>query len=111
MQDPFRTFNRSPEVIRLAEMMYVRYPLSLRQIEDFLFERGIDIWHETAWFRWNRFGSRRRSEIDATKLDSDTMVKYGQWAAQKDRTRCPFSDEVYWGAFYLTGVLELSSYQ
>ena len=34
MQNPFRYFNSSPEVIRLAVMMYVRYPLSLRQVED-----------------------------------------------------------------------------
>ena len=36
--------------------MYVRYPLSLRQVEDLLFERGIDICHETVRFWWNRFG-------------------------------------------------------
>ena len=47
MHDPFRYFNSSPEVIRLAVMMYVRSPLSLRQIEDRLCERGIDICHET----------------------------------------------------------------
>ena len=41
MQNPFRYFNASPEVIRLAVMMYVRYPLSLRQVEDLLFERGV----------------------------------------------------------------------
>ena len=45
--NPFRYFKTSPEVIRLAVMMYVRYPLSLRQVEDILFERGIDISHET----------------------------------------------------------------
>ena len=56
MQNPFRYFNSSPEVIRLAMMMYIRYPLSLRQIEDLLFERGIDIRHETVRFWWNRFG-------------------------------------------------------
>ncbi len=28
-------------------MMYVKYPLSLRNCEDLLFERGIDICHET----------------------------------------------------------------
>ena len=39
MKNPFRYFNSSPEVIRLAVMMYVRYPLSLRQVEDLLFER------------------------------------------------------------------------
>jgi len=47
MRNPFRYFNSSPEVIRLAVMMYIRYPLSLRQVEDLLFERGIDICHET----------------------------------------------------------------
>ncbi len=56
MQNPFRYFNSSPEVIRLAVMMYIRYPLSLRQVEDLLFERGIDICHETMRFWWNRFG-------------------------------------------------------
>ena len=47
MQDPFRYFNSSPEIIRLAVMMYVRFPLSLRQVEDLLSERGIYICHET----------------------------------------------------------------
>ena len=55
-QDPFRWFDSSPEVIRLVVMMYVRYPLSLRNVEDLLFERGIDICHETVPFWWNRFG-------------------------------------------------------
>jgi putative transposase len=41
MRNPFRYFNSSPEVIRLVVMMYVRYPLSLRQVED-LFSGGID---------------------------------------------------------------------
>ena len=36
-------FNCSPEVIRLTVIMYIRYPLSLRQVEYMLFERGIDI--------------------------------------------------------------------
>ena len=43
----FRYFNSSPEVIRLVVMMYVKYPLSLRNVEDLLAERGIDISHET----------------------------------------------------------------
>ncbi len=45
MCSPFRYFNSSPEVVRLAVMMYLRYPLSLRQDEDLRFERGIDICH------------------------------------------------------------------
>ena len=47
MHNAFCYFNSSPEIIRLAVMMYIRYPLSLRQVEDLLFERGIDICHET----------------------------------------------------------------
>ncbi len=45
MRNPFRYFDNSPKVIRLAVMMYIRDPLSLRQVEDLLFERGIDICH------------------------------------------------------------------
>jgi putative transposase len=56
MRNPFRFFNSSPEVIRLAVMMYIRYPLSLRQVEDLLFERGIDICHQTVRYWCNRFG-------------------------------------------------------
>ena len=44
-------------------MMYIRYPLSLRQVEDILFERGIDISHETVRYWWNRFGPMFASEI------------------------------------------------
>ena len=39
-----------------GQARYIRYPLSLRQVEDLLFERGIDICHETVRFWWNRFG-------------------------------------------------------
>ena len=63
MRNPFRYFNSSPEVIRLVVMMYIRYPLSLRQVEDLLFERGIDICHETVRFWWNRFGPILAAEI------------------------------------------------
>ncbi len=52
MKSPFRYFNSSPEVIRPTVMMYIRYPLSLRQAEDLVFERGIDICHETVRFWW-----------------------------------------------------------
>ena len=50
MSNPFRYFKTSPEIIRLAVMMYVRYPLSLRQVEDLLYERGVDISHRAAQF-------------------------------------------------------------
>ena len=63
MYNPCRYFNSSSEVIRLAVMMYIRSPLSLRQVEDLLFERGIDICHETVRFWWNRFGPMFAAEI------------------------------------------------
>jgi putative transposase len=55
-RSPFRYFKTSPEIIRLAVMLYVRYPLSLRNVEDLLHERGIEIRHETVRFWWNRLG-------------------------------------------------------
>src|SRR5450631_4532453 len=70
MKDPFRYFNSSPEVIRLAVMMYVKYPLSLRNVEDLLAERGIDISHETIRFWWNRFGPMFAAEIREKRLAS-----------------------------------------
>ena len=60
---PFRRFNSSPEVIRLVVLMYVRFPLSLRNVEDLLFERGVDVSHETIRFWWNRFGPMFAGEV------------------------------------------------
>jgi len=70
MHNPFRYFNSSPEVIRLTVMMHVRYPLSLRQVEDSLFERDIDICHETIRFCWNRFGPMFANSSTSSKLVS-----------------------------------------
>ena len=63
MCNPFKYFNSSPEVIRIAVLMYVKYPLSLRNVEDLLAERGIDICHETVRHWWNRFGPIFAAEI------------------------------------------------
>jgi len=76
MRNPFRYFNSSPEVIRLTVMMYIRYPLSLRQVEDLLFERGIYICHETVRFWWNRFGPMFAAEIRKRHVHHSS---YSQW--------------------------------
>jgi len=68
MGSPFKYFDSSPEVIRLAVMLYVRYPLSLRNVEDLLAERGIDIYHETVRLWWNRFGPLFAAEIRKRRL-------------------------------------------
>jgi len=77
MKDPFRYFNSSPEIIRLAVMMYVKYPLSLRNVEDLLSERGIDISHETVRFWWNRFGPIFAAEIRKKRVAH--VRSYPQW--------------------------------
>ncbi len=76
MRNPNNNFNSSPEVIRLVGMMYIRYPLSLRQIEDILFERGIDICHETVRFWWNRFGPMFAAEIRRRRVHRRS---YSRW--------------------------------
>ena len=52
--NPFRYSKTSPEIIQLAVMMYVRLLLSLRNVEDLLHERGINICHETVRHLNNR---------------------------------------------------------
>jgi putative transposase len=61
--NPFKGCHSSPEIIRLAVMMYVRLPLSLRNVEDLLHGRGIEISHETVRHWWHRFGPMFAAEI------------------------------------------------
>ena len=68
MKNPFRYFKTSSEIIRLAVVMYVRFPLSLRQVKDLLHERGVDISHETVRAWWNRFGPMFAAEIRKRRL-------------------------------------------
>ena len=53
----FKYYKTSPDIIKMAIMYYVRYPLSLRQVEDILHERGIDICHETVRYWVDKLGS------------------------------------------------------
>ena len=62
-RSPFRYFRTSPTIIRLAVMLYVRFPLSLRNVEDLLHERGIDVSYESVRFWWQRFGPMFAAEI------------------------------------------------
>ena len=59
----FRYVKTSPEIIQLAVMLYVRFPHSLRNVEDLLHERGIDVSYESVRYWWHRFGSEFASEI------------------------------------------------
>ena len=76
---PIRYFQTSPEIIRLAVMLYVRYPLPLRNVEDILHERGIEISHETVRFWWNRFGPMFAAEIRRKRVGRMRSVSYWRW--------------------------------
>ncbi len=76
---PFRCFNSSPEVIRLVVLMYVRFPLSLRNVEDLLFERGIDLCHETVRFWWNRFGPMFAGDIRRQRVSHMRAFTHWRW--------------------------------
>ena len=76
---PFRCFNASLEVIRLVVMMYVWFPLSLRNVEDLLFERGIDLCHEMVRFWWNRFGPMFAGDIRRQRVSRMKVVTHWRW--------------------------------
>ena len=93
MRNPFRYFNSSPEVIRLVVMMYIRYPLSLRQVEDILFERGIDISHETIRFWWNRFGPMLANEARKRRIHRRSC---SQWRWHLDEVFVRINGETHY---------------
>jgi hypothetical protein len=72
-------FDSSPEVIQLVVMLYVRYPLSLRNVEDLAFERGIDICHETVRLWWNRFGPMFAGEIRRKRVERMRAHTHWRW--------------------------------
>jgi putative transposase len=93
-RSPFKYFKTSPEIIRLAVMMYVRYPLSLRNVEDLLHERGIEISHETVRFWWNRFGPMFTAEIRRRRVDR--MRNCRQWRWHLDEMYVKINGEMHY---------------
>jgi len=81
-KSPFRYFKTSPEIIQLAVMMYVRFPLSLRNVEDLLHERGIDICYETVRHWVDRFGTYFAHKIRRRR--SEAMRQSPKWRWQVD---------------------------
>ena len=85
-------------------MMYIRYPLSLRQVEDLLFVRGIDICHETVRFWWNRFGPTFAAEIRKRRVCHRSIgclaLRVGiiaavLWSVGYDRSEFPAQPGIY----------------
>ena len=87
---PSLSGNREPEIRDTTvlmkntyPMLYVRFPLSLRNVEDLLHERGIDISHETVRFWWNRFGPLFAAEIRKKRVSQ--MRAYANWQWHLDK--------------------------
>ena len=74
--------------------MYIRYPLSLRQVEDLLFERGIDICHEMAWFWWNRFGPMFAAGIRKRRIQQHGC--HPQWRWHLDEVFVKINGEMFY---------------
>jgi len=92
--NPFRYFKTSPEIIRLAVMMYVRFPLSLRNVEDLLHERGIDISYETVRYWWNRFGLMFAKEIRKKRMYP--IPNYSNWKWHLDEVFVKINGETHY---------------
>ncbi len=76
-KNPFRYFKTSPEIIQLTVMMYVGFSLSLRNVEDLLHERGIDICHESVRLWVDRFGPIFAGKIRTKR--ASFMRQHTQW--------------------------------
>ena len=94
LASPFRYFNSSPEVIRLVVMTYVRFPLPLRNVEDLLAERGIDLCHETVRHWWNRFGPILAGEIRRKR--TSYMRGFHQWRWHLDEMYVKINGEMHY---------------
>ena len=75
----FRCFNSSPEIICLVVLMNVRFPLSLRNVEDLLFERGIDVCHDTVRFWCNRFCPMFAGEVRRQRVNRMRGFPHWKW--------------------------------
>ncbi len=92
-RSPFRYFKTSPEIIRLAVMLYVRFPLSLRNVEDLPHERGIDVWHESVRYWRHRFGPMFASEIRKRRISG---MKSRKWRWHMDEMFVKINGEMHY---------------
>jgi len=73
--------------------MYIRFPLSLRNVEDLLHQRGIDIYHETVRYWWNRFGPLFAAEIRKRRI---SRRDYSLWRWHVDEVFVRINGELHY---------------
>ena len=74
-------------------MVYVRFTLSIRNLEDLLHERDVDICHETVRFWWNRFGPMFAAEIRKRCVHQRS---YSNWKWSLDEVFVKINGETYY---------------
>lgn len=89
----FRYFKTSREIIRIAVMMHIRFPLPLRNVEDLLHERGTDICHDSIRLWIDRFGTFSASMI--RKRRSQAMRQVTQWRWHPDEVFVKIAGETH----------------
>jgi putative transposase len=75
-------------------MMHVRFPLSLRNVEDLLHERGVDICHETVRYWWNRFGPMFAREIRKKRMHP--VPNHSNWKWHLDEVFVKINGETHY---------------
>lgn len=96
--NPFRWFDSSPEVIQMVVMLYVRFPLSLRNVEDLAFERGVDICHETVRKWVNRFGPMFAAKIRSKRVAAMRQHTHWKWHLDEIYVRVQGEMKYLWRA-------------
>ncbi|CUH42730.1 IS6 family transposase [Ruegeria atlantica] len=94
----FKYFKTSPEIIRLAVMLYIRFLLSLRNVEDLLHERGFDVSHETIRYWWNRFGPMFAAEIRRKRAQHLRTFSKWKWYVDEVFVKVNGKRHYLWGA-------------
>jgi len=75
-------------------VLNVRFPLSLRNVEDLLNERGIEISHETVRFWWNRFGPIFAAETRRQR--ANWMRAHSNWQWHLDEVFVKINGETHY---------------
>tara|TARA_R110000868_G_scaffold6550_8_gene37119 strand:- start:28695 stop:29081 length:387 start_codon:yes stop_codon:yes gene_type:complete len=75
VRNPFKYLKTPLAITRLAVTTYIRFPLSLRNVNDPLYERGINITHKTVRFWWNRFGPMCTAQTPKKRVANQNFSK------------------------------------
>src|ERR1035437_5891688 len=94
----FKWRQTAPELVLCAVRWYVRYSLSLRDVEELLAERGLEVDHTTIW-RWvQRYGpeleQRLRRHLKPTNFASKDEERWQHHARKQEYASCRFITEL-----------------